>query len=193
MKLSYALFLATATWVCAGTVLEVSPAGTTTRTTTAAEESQLQFDAIAAQVAASNDAIRAAAPVEFPNGIAIPDSSSTNPVYEIGVEDGALVTWVSHASPYDPAAAESNRVAALAERQQIKADLKNLIGVAQTNKAQVQATTNLPNFTNAQITNGTAYSAIRDMVNTLRRELIDANDAVIESVRLSRAVLNEKK
>lgn len=65
-------------------------------------------------------------PIEAPQVIVV---SETN-AYGIGIaadDEGNLVTFRAHSSPYDPQAAKSNRVAALskakAKRDQAKADL----------------------------------------------------------------------
>jgi len=65
-------------------------------------------------------------PIEAPQVIVV---SETN-AFGIGIaadDEGNLVTFRAHSSPYDPAAAKSNRVAALskakAKRDQAKADL----------------------------------------------------------------------
>lgn len=141
------------------------------------------FSATNISAVLSADAALEYAPVEFPNGIAIPDSSATNPVYEIGVEGGAIFCWVAHASPYVPAIAESNRVAALADRSTLRVDLRRLKGVAQTNKAQAQA---------VEVSNTSSTAQVRSAVIDLRRELIDANDTIIELTRLVRKLLKEQ-
>lgn len=152
-----------------------------------AQPSQEQVGAItnAAEVVAAYESayLLTIAPTEFSHGIAIPDSASTNPVWEVGIDGGSLVTWISHASPYDAAAAESNRVAALSERSTLRHDLRVLKGVAQTNKAQARA---------VEVSNTSSTAQVRSAVIDLRRELIDANDTIIDLTRLVRQLLKEQ-
>lgn len=164
-----------------------------TRIPSVSESNALHATASNAVAAALVEAELALAPKEFPTGIAVPDSTGTNPVWEIGVDNGVVVAWQAHASPYKHSVAESNRLAALVELDAMIATSKLLIGVAQTNKNQMQGTANLTNITvNANLTNGVYAKESRTLVNDMRRELIDTQDALIETIRLFKKYLKDQ-
>jgi hypothetical protein len=73
------------------------------------------------------------------------------------------VTYTAHASPYDPAVAESNKVAAVSLSKLLKADCRVVKDEISANKTQTQAIV---------VTGET--QAVKD----LRKELIDAHTEI---------------
>jgi|GEM_PF-1830497 len=85
------------------------------------------------------------------------------------VPDGDLVSWVEHASPWDVDKASSNRLAAVAARQELRVRLRELKGSISTNVTDVQA---IPlDFTS-------------NTVKKLRAELIDCQRDTKELARI---------
>lgn len=164
-------------WVAAygATVLEVDTrtGQAVAREATPAEVAQAEADRAAEAAAQAEAALRAMAPVEFATGIALPAQTNSTPTYAVGVDEtGTLLTWLDHASPRDPAAANSNKLAAIAAAATYRADLRALrqavalaTDMTTTNIADVQAID----------TTATTAAARQTQISALRAELLDTN------------------
>lgn len=174
------------TWVDAGGTF--ATAILSTRTTN--EQAQIDASNAVAQAALS----AALPPPEFPRGIVIPAATNGTPSFGIGTTpDGDLFTYIDHASPRDPVAAASNKLAAILARAQIRIDLKTV----RTNIATSidNCTTNIADMgLLSNLTNGFTAAENRSLVNALRRELEDADremKAVAQELRDVRKALSQ--
>ena len=137
---------------------------------------------VAAQVTASNAYNLAQQPAEFARGIAVPASGTNNPWMKIeSTAEGNVFSYVSRGSPYDARAEESNRVAEAAMWDALRATNKQVRIQINSNLTAITSTidwitTNITDMTSTTaLTNNPNISEIRNLVNTLRSELTDAN------------------
>ena len=173
-RLIFALLVA-AVSATAGVVLDVTPTSATLRDANSAEAAAL--DALPAQAAAldAERDIERQRPAEFPSGIAVPASGvpGGRPVMRIdATADGNVIAYVAHASPYDPAVAESNRVAAVAQVHNQRHALRELRAAVAL--AKDMTTTNIADVL-AINTSATTAAAQQTQIDAMRKELLDTN------------------
>ena len=121
-------------------------------------------------------------PADFPNGIAVPASGTNTPMMRIeATAQGDVVAYVAHASPFDPAAMESNRLAAISGRDTIRADLR---GIRTNVAAAIDATAaNIEEARAISVSTTSSTAQVRSAVIDMRRELIDANQLLRDALR----------